>query len=191
MTLCCPLVSSPLRCSSVLQHEPPGAAAPKPAGGRLAAVPPTLVRHRSAQHGPQPDPAQRWTTLRPEPRYHRHQLHLNTPEIHKQATIHLQINRVQINLLNTDVWSCINQSLNMITWLHHDLTSLFLYMELIKPLYLPLRITVIPSPYPGVQDQLDIGTLDWNFQDYALNMKTHRESVISFTYWFIGGLAHE
>ncbi|GLD66603.1 cytochrome P450 20A1 isoform X1, partial [Lates japonicus] len=42
------------RCSSVLQHEPPGAAAPKPAGGRLPAVPPTLVCHRSAQHGPQP-----------------------------------------------------------------------------------------------------------------------------------------
>lgn len=34
-----------------------------------------------------------------------------------------------------------------------------LYIELIKPLYVPLRITVIPSPCPGAQDQRDIGTL--------------------------------
>lgn len=69
LTLCCPLLSSPLRCSSVLQHEPPGAAAPEPAGRRLAAVPPTLVRHWPAQRGPQPEPAQRRAALCPEPRY--------------------------------------------------------------------------------------------------------------------------
>ncbi|CAM9329155.1 unnamed protein product [Lampetra planeri] len=38
-----------------------------PPVGRLPPVPTTLVRHRSAQHAAQPEPAQWWTPLRPEP----------------------------------------------------------------------------------------------------------------------------
>lgn len=57
------------RRSTVLQHESTRAATPEPAGGGLAAVPPTLIGHQPAQHGSQPEPVERWSTLHPEPRY--------------------------------------------------------------------------------------------------------------------------
>lgn len=80
--LCCPLLSPVLRCSSVLQHESPRAATPEPAGGGLAALPTALLRHQSAQHGSQPEPAERGSPLHSEPRYclHRSQVHCKPRE---------------------------------------------------------------------------------------------------------------
>lgn len=57
------------RCASVLQHEPPGTAAPESPGRGVPAVPSALVCHGPAQRGPpQPEPAERGAALRPEPR---------------------------------------------------------------------------------------------------------------------------